>query len=227
MEIKPGEIHTIMGPNGSGKSTLSKVIIGDPNYEVISGSIQYSNKNILTLEPEERSHLGIFLANQSPIEIPGVNNSDFLRSIYNYKQKYLGNKEMDPFDFEVLLDKKIKFLNLSDSYKKRNLNEGFSGGEKKKNEILQMSILEPKCIILDEIDSGLDIDALKVVTDAIKKVFTPDSCILLITHFPRILNYLNTNYVHILNKGKIIISGDKSLSKDLEEKGYEHFTKNI
>ncbi len=222
LSVKKGEVHSIMGPNGSGKSTLSKIIVGHPLYEVMGGSVQYEGQDLLELEPEDRAQNGIFLAYQYPVEIPGVNNAEFLRMAYNAKLKKEGKEEVDPLDFEEILSEKMKILSMDKKYRERSVNDGFSGGEKKKNEILQMAILQPKLTILDEIDSGLDIDALKVVANGINKLKTPDKAMIVITHFPRLLEYIQPDYVHVLSAGKIITSGDKNLAHELEAKGYDY-----
>lgn len=224
LTVKPGEIHAIMGPNGSGKSTLAKVAAGDPNYEVTSGDICLNNKSILDSEPEERALNGLFLAFQYPVEIPGVNNASFLRMAYNAKQKHLGKEEMDPMEFDEFFNEKLSLVSMDPNFADRDLNFGFSGGEKKRNEILQMAVLEPKISILDETDSGLDIDALKIVSDGVNKLQTTENAIILITHYQRLLNYIVPDYVHVVYNGKIIRSGDKELAKELEEKGYDWLT---
>ncbi|MDH5681188.1 MAG: Fe-S cluster assembly ATPase SufC [Spirochaetota bacterium] len=222
LSVKKGEIHSIMGPNGSGKSTLSKIIVGAPGYDVLSGSVTYENKDLFKLEPEERAQEGIFLAYQYPVEIPGVNNAEFLRMAYNAKLKREGKDEVDPLDFDEILSEKMAILSMDQKYRERSVNEGFSGGEKKKNEILQMAILQPNLTILDEIDSGLDIDALRVVANGINKLKSPDNALIVITHFPRLLEYIQPDHVHVLSGGRIITSGDKSLAHDLEARGYDH-----
>lgn len=219
--VKEGEIHAIMGPNGSGKSTFSKVLAGHPAYSVLSGDIRLKGLSILNLEPEERSHLGIFLAFQYPIEIPGVSNEDFLRLAYNAKQKFYNQPELDPLEFLVFITEKLKLVNMSSAFLNRNLNEGFSGGEKKRNEILQMILLDSELSILDETDSGLDIDALRVISNGINNFMSPKKSIILITHYQRLLDYIKPTYVHVMQDGKIIKTGSADLAKELETKGYE------
>ena len=221
LTINKGEIHAIMGPNGSGKSTFSKVLAGHPAYEVLAGDILFKGSSILELEPEDRSHLGIFLAFQYPIEIPGVSNEDFLRLAYNSKQQFYSKPEVDPIEFFTIINKKLKLVNMSPSFLSRNLNEGFSGGEKKRNEILQMILLDSELSILDETDSGLDIDALRVISNGINNFMNPDKSIILITHYQRLLDYINPTYVHVMQNGKIIKTGSADLAKELETKGYE------
>ena len=221
LEIKAGEVHAIMGRNGSGKSTLSKIIAGHPDYEITGGEIIYQGENILDLEPNERANKGIFLAFQYPLAIPGVSNLDFLRVAYNAKRKYLGEEEIDTFDFEDLVEEKLEVVKMNPSFLARSLNEGFSGGEKKRNEILQMAILDPTLTILDEIDSGLDIDALKIVADGVNQLKTPDKGYLVITHYQRLLNYIEPDVVHVMQAGKIITSGGKELALELESRGYD------
>nr|YP_009686114.1 FeS cluster assembly protein SufC [Halamphora americana]QDR24858.1 FeS cluster assembly protein SufC [Halamphora americana] len=225
LTINKGEIHAIMGPNGSGKSTFSKVLAGHPAYEVISGDILFKGATILELEPENRSHLGIFLAFQYPIEIPGVSNEDFLRLAYNSKQKFYNKPEVDPIEFFTIINEKLKLVNMSPSFLSRNLNEGFSGGEKKRNEILQMILLDSELSILDETDSGLDIDALRIISNGINNFMNPDKSIILITHYQRLLDYINPTYVHVMQNGKIIKTGSADLAKELETKGYEWLQK--
>ena len=221
LTINKGEIHAIMGPNGSGKSTFSKVLAGHPAYSVLSGDIIFKGSSILDLEPEERSHLGIFLAFQYPIEIPGVSNEDFLRLAYNSKQKFSKKHEVDPLEFLAIITEKLKLVSMSPLFLSRNVNEGFSGGEKKRNEILQMILLDSELTILDETDSGLDIDALKVISNGINNFMSPDKSIILITHYQRLLDYINPTYVHVMQNGKIIKTGSADLAKELENRGYE------
>ena len=221
LTINHGEIHAIMGPNGSGKSTFSKIIAGHPAYQVVSGEILFNGKSILELEPEKRSHLGIFLAFQYPIEIPGVSNEDFLRLAYNSKQKFYNQPELDPIEFFTLINEKLRLVNMSSIFLSRNVNEGFSGGEKKRNEILQMILLESQLSILDEMDSGLDIDALKVISTGINNFMDSTKAIILITHYQRLLDYVQPDYVHVMQNGRIVKSGNANLAKELEIKGYE------
>jgi Fe-S cluster assembly ATP-binding protein len=221
LQINKGEVHAIMGPNGSGKSTLAKVIAGHPNYEVLKGEIIYEGKNLLEMEPDERARQGIFMAFQYPVEIPGVSNSQFLRLAYNEKMKHLGCEELDPIEFNDLLKEKAKLVQMDTDFLKRSVNEGFSGGEKKRNEILQMAVLEPRLAILDETDSGLDIDALRIVADGVNKLRNSENAIILVTHYQRLLNYIEPDFVHVLADGRIVKSGDKKLALELEEKGYD------
>ena len=221
LKIYKGEVHAIMGPNGSGKSTFSKILAGHPAYEVLSGEILFNGKNILDLEPDERSHLGIFLAFQYPIEIPGVSNEDFLRLAYNSKQKFKNQTEVDPLEFLTIINEKLKLVDMSPIFLSRNVNEGFSGGEKKRNEILQMILLDSELSILDETDSGLDIDALKIISKGINTFMGKDKAIILITHYQRLLDYVKPDYVHVMQNGKIIKTGSSELAKELELKGYE------
>ena len=221
LTVNKGEIHAIMGPNGSGKSTFSKVLAGHPAYSVLGGDIVFKGSSILDLEPEERSHLGIFLAFQYPIEIPGVSNEDFLRLAYNSKQKFYNKAEVDPLEFLSIITEKLKLVNMSPLFLSRNVNEGFSGGEKKRNEILQMILLDSELTILDETDSGLDIDALRVISNGINNFMNPTKSIILITHYQRLLDYINPTYVHVMQNGKIIKTGSADLAKELETKGYE------
>jgi len=219
--INKGEIHAIMGPNGSGKSTFSKVLAGHPSYSVLNGKIFFKGSDILDLDPEERSHLGISLAFQYPVEIPGVSNEDFLRLAYNSKQKFYNRPEVDPIEFLTIIDEKLQLVNMSSSFLSRNINEGFSGGEKKRNEILQMILLDSELSILDETDSGLDIDALKIISNGINNFMNPNKSIILITHYQRLLDYINPTYVHVMQNGKIIKTGSADLAKELEKRGYE------
>jgi Fe-S cluster assembly ATP-binding protein len=224
LKINKGEIHAIMGPNGSGKSTFSKVLAGHPAYSVLDGEILFKGMSILDLEPDERSHLGIFLAFQYPIEIPGVSNEDFLRLAYNSKQKFYNKPEVDPLEFLNVINEKLKLVNMSSVFLSRNVNEGFSGGEKKRNEILQMILLDSELAILDETDSGLDIDALKTISMGINNFMDSSKSILLITHYQRLLDYIKPDYVHVFQDGKIIKTGSAELAKELENKGYEWLT---
>lgn len=221
LTVKAGEVHAIMGPNGSGKSTLSKVLAGHPTYEVLSGEVLFEGKNLLELEPDERAREGVFLAFQYPVEVPGVSNSQFLRLAYNEKMKHHGLEELDPLEFNDYLTEKAKVVEMDKSFFKRSVNEGFSGGEKKRNEILQMAVLEPKLAILDETDSGLDIDALRIVAEGVNKLRSSENGIILVTHYQRLLNYIQPDFVHVLAGGKIVKEGGKELALELEEKGYD------
>ena len=221
LKINKGEIHVIMGPNGSGKSTFSKVLAGHPAYSVSDGNVFFKGSSILDLEPEQRSHLGLFLAFQYPIEIPGVSNEDFLRLAYNSKQKFSNKPEVDPIEFLTIINEKLKLVNMSPTFLSRNVNEGFSGGEKKRNEILQLILLDSELAILDETDSGLDIDALKTISMGINNFMSSSKSILLITHYQRLLDYIKPDYVHVMQNGKIIKTGSAELAKELENKGYE------
>ncbi|HEY9886349.1 MAG TPA: Fe-S cluster assembly ATPase SufC [Vampirovibrionales bacterium] len=223
LEINKGEIHAIMGPNGSGKSTLSKIVAGHPSYEATEGEILFDDENILELEPEERANKGIFLGFQYPVEIPGVNNLDFLRLAYNSKQIALGKEEVTEEAFKEIVEKQLAELKMGNFFLERSVNDGFSGGEKKRNEILQMAVLQPKLSILDEIDSGLDIDALRMVAEGVNQLMTPDKGLLLITHYQRLLDYIKPTHVHIMQDGKIIKSGGPDLALELEKDGYEGF----
>ena len=221
LEVKPGEVHAMMGPNGSGKSTLANILSGRDGYEIVKGKISYLKENLLELEPEDRACKGLFLAFQYPVEIPGVSGINFLRTTLNSIKKYRKQKELDGVNFLKLLRKKAKILKINEKLIKRSVNTGFSGGEKKRSEILQMSLLEPKLAILDETDSGLDIDALKIVANGVNKLKNKNRSFLIITHYQRLLNHIIPDKVHILSKGRIIRSGDKSLAIELEKKGYE------
>jgi Fe-S cluster assembly ATP-binding protein len=221
LSVKAGEVHAIMGPNGSGKSTLAQVIAGHEDYVVTGGSVDYKDKDLLELEPEERAREGIFLGFQYPVEIPGVNNAYLLKAALNAKRKHAGQDEIDAFEFLKLAKEKMALLGMDPRFLNRGVNEGFSGGEKKRNEILQMAILEPELAILDETDSGLDIDALKAVAHGVNSLRSPDRAIVLVTHYQRLLDYVEPDVVHVLSAGKILRSGDKSLALALEEKGYD------
>ena len=221
LEVNAGEVHAIMGPNGSGKSTLSKVLAGHPSYEVLSGSVTYQGKDLLELEPDERARAGVFMAFQYPVEVPGVSNSQFLRLAYNEKMKHTGGEELDPLEFNDYLKEKAKIVDMDPSFFKRSVNEGFSGGEKKRNEILQMAVLQPRLAILDETDSGLDIDALRIVAEGVNKLRSSENAIILVTHYQRLLNYITPDFVHVLAGGKIVKEGGKELALELEEKGYD------
>ena len=220
LTVNAGEVHAVMGPNGSGKSTLAKVLAGDPQVEVTSGEVIFQGKNLLELEPEDRALAGVFMAFQYPVEIPGVNNAAFLRTAYNAKRKSAGLEEVDPLEFDRILKEKLKLAQIPESFLTRSVNHGFSGGEKKRNEILQMAVLEPTLAILDETDSGLDIDALRVVALGINRLRKPTNAIILVTHYQRLLNYVEPQFVHILSNGRITRSGDKNLAVELEAKGY-------
>ncbi|MHC5734304.1 Fe-S cluster assembly ATPase SufC [Nostoc sp.] len=221
LEVRSGEIHAIMGPNGSGKSTFSKVLAGHPAYEVTGGEVIFQGQNLLELEPEERARSGVFLAFQYPLEIPGVSNLDFLRVAYNSRRKAQGLEEIDAFDFDDLIEEKLDVVKMNPSFLSRSLNEGFSGGEKKRNEILQMALLEPKLGILDETDSGLDIDALRIVANGVNQLATPENSTILITHYQRLLDYIVPDFVHVMAQGQIITSGGKELALELESRGYD------
>lgn len=227
LEIKAGEIHAIMGRNGSGKSTLSKVLAGHPDYEITGGNLFYKGEEIIGKSPAERANMGIFLAFQYPLEIPGVSNLNFLRVAYNAQRKYQGLEEIDTFDFEDLVEKKLDIVKMNPSFLERSLNEGFSGGEKKRNEILQMALLEPNLGILDEIDSGLDIDALRIVANGVNKLATNENAFLLITHYQRLLNYIEPQYIHVMHNGRIVTTGGKDLALELEKSGYDFFEENL
>jgi len=220
LEVGAGEVHAIMGPNGSGKSTLGNVIAGREGYEVTAGEVIYQGKNLLELAPEERACEGVFLAFQYPVEIPGVNNTYFLRAALNAQRKYRNEEELDSVGFLRLVREKLEILHVGEELLRRSVNEGFSGGEKKRNEIFQMAVLEPKLAILDETDSGLDIDALKMVAEGVNRLRSPDKSIILVTHYQRLLDYIRPDQVHVLANGRIVASGDSSLALKLEEQGY-------
>ena len=224
LSIKKGEIHAVMGPNGSGKSTLAKILSGHSSYEATGGEILFEGKNLFEMDAEERSLSGIFMGFQYPVEVPGVNNAEFLRMAFNARRVKAGEEEMDPLDFDELLSEKMKMLKMENKYKERCLNDGFSGGEKKKNEILQMAILEPKLAILDETDSGLDIDALRIVAEGVNSLRNENNALILITHYQRLLDYIKPDFVHVIHDGLIVKSGDKTLAHELESQGYDWVT---
>ena len=221
LKVNPGEIHAIMGPNGSGKSTLAQVLAGHPAYEVTSGQVSFEGRDLLDMEPEERAQAGLFLAFQYPVELPGVTNAYFLRAAYNELRKARGEEEIDSMDFLDRLEEKLKVVEWGPEIMQRAVNAGFSGGEKKRNEILQLAVLEPKLAILDETDSGLDIDALRTVAAGVNRLRRPDNAFIVITHYQRLLNYIVPDYVHVLSDGKVVMSGGKDLALELEAKGYE------
>jgi len=224
LTVNAGEVHAVMGPNGSGKSTLAQVLAGNPAYEVTGGSVTYDGEDLLALAPEERAQHGIFLAFQYPVEIPGVSNAYFLRAAYNEIRKAKGVEEVDPLEFADLMEEKLAFVDMDSSMLTRSVNTGFSGGEKKRNEILQMAVLEPRLAILDETDSGLDIDALRIVADGVNKLKRPENATIVVTHYQRLLNYIVPDFVHVLANGRILKSGGKDLALELEEKGYDWVT---
>ena len=224
LTIRAGEVHAVMGPNGSGKSTLAQVLAGNPAYEVTAGTVTYDGRDLLEMPPEERAQQGIFLAFQYPVEIPGVSNAYFFRAAYNEVRKARGLEEMDPLEFAGLMDEKLKLVEMDPSMLNRSVNAGFSGGEKKRNEILQMAVLEPKLAILDETDSGLDIDALRIVADGVNKLKRPDNATIVVTHYQRLLNYIVPDFVHVLANGRIVKSGGKELALELEARGYDWIT---
>jgi len=225
LEMNAGEVHAIMGPNGSGKSTLAAILAGRADYDITEGQILYQGEDLMELSPEERAHKGLFLAFQYPIEIPGVNSTYFLKAALNEKRKSNGQPELDAMEFLTLVKDKMKIVDLPEDFLKRPVNAGFSGGEKKRNEIFQMAVLEPTLAVLDETDSGLDIDALRVVAGGVNKLKGPDKAQLVITHYQRLLDYIVPDFVHVLSQGRIIKSGDKSLALELEEKGYDWITR--
>ena len=220
LTVKPGEVHAIMGPNGSGKSTLARVLSGHPAYEVTGGEVLYNGKDLLDLDPEERACEGVFMAFQYPVEIPGVNNSYFLKTALNAQRKYRGEPELDAIEFLELVKDRLQLLHIDSDLMRRPVNEGFSGGEKKRNEIFQMLILQPSLAILDETDSGLDIDALKTVAEGVNAMRGPDRAIVVVTHYQRLLDYIVPDFVHVLSEGRLVKSGGKELALELEEKGY-------
>lgn len=221
LTVTKGEIHAIMGPNGSGKSTLAKVVAGHPEYEITKGDILFNGESILELDPDERAHAGIFLAFQYPVEVPGVTNSTLLRESYNTIAASRGREELDPLEFDDYIREKLDLVDMNPDFLERSVNAGFSGGEKKKNEIFQMAVLQPALALLDETDSGLDIDALRVVSDGINKLHSEDNGVVLITHYQRLLNYIVPDHVHVMIAGRIVKSGGKELALELEEKGYD------
>src|SRR5450432_3163325 len=227
LTVNAGEVHALMGLNGSGKSTLAAILAGRDGYDVTEGTVNYLGKDLLELDPEERARAGVFLAFQYPVEIPGVNSTYFLKAALNEIRKSKGEPELDAIDFLALVKDKIKLLELNENLLKRSVNEGFSGGEKKRNEIFQMAVLEPKLAILDETDSGLDIDALKIVSSGVNKLRRPDSAQLVITHYQRLLNYIVPDFVHVMADGRIVKSGDKSLALELEANGYDGILKGL
>jgi Fe-S cluster assembly ATP-binding protein len=221
LEVRAGEVHAIMGPNGSGKSTLASVLAGRAGYEVTAGTVEYLGHDLLEMAPEERARAGVFLAFQYPVEIPGVNNTYLLKAALNAVRKHRGEAELDAFEFLAMIREKMKLMQMDESFLSRGVNEGFSGGEKKRNEILQMAVLEPRLAVLDETDSGLDIDALRVVANGVNSLRGPDRAIVLVTHYQRLLDYIEPDFVHVLSDGRILKSGDKSLALDLEKRGYD------
>jgi Fe-S cluster assembly ATP-binding protein len=227
LSVNAGEVHAVMGPNGSGKSTLAQVLAGHPAFEVTEGEVLYDGKNLLEMEPEERAQQGVFLAFQYPVEIPGVSNSYFLRSAYNEIRKANGQDELDPIEFMDRMEEKLALVDMDDSMLSRSVNTGFSGGEKKRNEILQMAVLEPRLAILDETDSGLDIDALRIVANGVNSLRRPDNATILVTHYQRLLNYIIPDRVHVLAGGRMVRSGGKELALELEAKGYDWLTAEV
>lgn len=227
LQINPGEVHAIMGPNGSGKSTLSKLLAGHPAYEVTAGTVNYMGEDLLPFLPEERARAGLFMSFQYPVEIPGVTNINFLKASVNAVRKGQGKKPMDAIEFLTFIREKCKLVEMDESLLYRSINEGFSGGEKKRNEILQMAALEPRLAILDETDSGLDIDALRIIAQGVNAMRAPDRAIILVTHYQRLLDYIEPDYIHVLANGRIVKSGDKSLALELEEKGYSWLEESV
>lgn len=227
LEVNAGEIHAIMGPNGSGKSTLSKVVSGHPEYEVTDGEILFNGENIIEMDADERAHLGLFLAFQYPVEVPGITNRTLLREAYNTIARANNREELDPIEFEDYIESKLGVIEMKDEFLNRSINTGFSGGEKKKNEIFQMAVLNPVLSFLDETDSGLDIDALKVVSDGVNKIANDNNAIVMITHYQRLLNYIKPHHVHVMMDGKIIKSGNFSLAESLEAEGYDQFEREL
>ena len=221
LRVNAGEVHAVMGPNGSGKSTLAQVLAGNPSYEVTRGTVKYNGQDLLAMDPEVRAQNGIFLAFQYPVEIPGVSNAYFLRSAYNEIRKANGQEEVDPLEFLDLVEERLKLVDMDESMLSRSVNQGFSGGEKKRNEIFQMAVLSPRLAILDETDSGLDIDALRIVAQGVNKLRSPDNATIVVTHYQRLLNYIIPDFVHVLANGRIVKSGGKELALELEEKGYD------
>ena len=224
LSVLAGEVHAIMGPNGSGKSTFAKVLAGHPAYEVTGGDVLFEGNSLFDMTPEERARAGLFLGFQYPVEIPGVTNSSFLRLAYNTVQGARGKDELDPLEFDDYLQDKLKLLDIDPTFLDRSVNEGFSGGEKKRNEILQMAILEPTLAILDETDSGLDIDALRIVANGVSRLRSPDNALILITHYQRLLNYITPEFVHVMDQGRIIKTGSRDLALELESRGYDWVT---
>jgi Fe-S cluster assembly ATP-binding protein len=220
LTVRPGEVHAIMGPNGSGKSTFARALSGHPGYEITEGEVLYNGKDLLDMDPDERAREGVFMAFQYPVEIPGVNNAYFLKAALNAKRKQAGQDELDAIDFMKVVKEKLKVLHIDDSMLQRSVNEGFSGGEKKRNEIFHMAVLEPALALLDETDSGLDIDALRVVSEGVNAMRSPDRSFIVVTHYQRLLNYIVPDFVHVLSEGRIVRSGGKELALELEEKGY-------
>ena len=227
LTVNKGEIHAIMGPNGSGKSTLSKVVSGHPEYEVTEGTILFEGEDITEMDADERAHLGLFLAFQYPVEVPGITNKTLLREAYNTIARANEREELDPLEFEDYLVSKLEIIEMKDEFLNRSINTGFSGGEKKKNEIFQMAVLNPRLSFLDETDSGLDIDALKVVSDGVNKIASPENAIVMITHYQRLLNYIKPDFVHVMMNGQIVKSGDISLAEELEANGYDQMQKEL